>query len=53
MKPVALLLLCGTLLSGLLSVGGYAYKDFLWHDATVPRGNLKEFRLSHFSTGQP
>ncbi|MBI4326675.1 MAG: heparinase II/III family protein [Chloroflexi bacterium] len=33
------------------SVGNYAYKDFLWHDSTVPRGSLKDFRLSHFSPG--
>ncbi|MBI5388260.1 MAG: heparinase II/III family protein [Verrucomicrobia bacterium] len=33
------------------SVGTYAYKDFLWHDSTVPRGSLKDFRLSHFSPG--
>jgi hypothetical protein len=33
------------------SVGNYAYKDFLWHDATVRQGNLKEFRLSHYSPG--
>jgi Heparinase II/III-like protein len=33
------------------SVGGYAYKDFLWRDTTVPRGNLREFRLSHCSPG--
>ncbi|MEK7676486.1 MAG: hypothetical protein AAB676_11710 [Verrucomicrobiota bacterium] len=33
------------------SVGHYAYKDFLWHDSTVPRGSLKDFRLSHLSRG--
>lgn len=33
------------------SVGLYAYKDFLWHDRTVPRGDLSQFRLSHFSPG--
>jgi hypothetical protein len=33
------------------SVGNYAYKDFLWRDPTVPRGDLDHFRLSHLSTG--
>jgi hypothetical protein len=33
------------------SVGHYAYKDFLWRDASVPRGALKSFRLSHVSPG--
>jgi len=33
------------------SVGVYAYKDFLWRDATVERGNLASFKLSHFSPG--
>ncbi|HUU90028.1 MAG TPA: heparinase II/III family protein [Phycisphaerae bacterium] len=33
------------------SVGVYAYKDFLWRDATVPKGNLAAFRLSHVSLG--
>lgn len=33
------------------SVGNYAYKDFLWRDSTVPRANLKDFRLSHVSPG--
>jgi len=28
-----------------------AYKDFLWRDVTVPQGDLKNFRLSHFSPG--
>ncbi|MHC4398225.1 MAG: heparinase II/III domain-containing protein [Planctomycetota bacterium] len=32
-------------------VGVYAYKDFLWRDATVERGNLEQFRLSHVSPG--
>lgn len=34
---------CGT--------GGNAYLDFLWHDTTVPKGNLKDFKLSHLSPG--
>jgi hypothetical protein len=33
------------------SVGTYAYKDFLWRDATIPQGDLKSFRLSHLSPG--
>ena len=33
------------------SVGTYAYKDFLWRDPTVPRGDLARFTLSHFSPG--
>jgi heparin/heparan-sulfate lyase len=32
-------------------VGNNAYKDFLWHDTTVPSGDLKSFRLSHLSPG--
>ncbi len=32
-------------------VGNYAYKDFLWRDPTVPKGDLGGFRLSHFSPG--
>lgn len=28
-----------------------AYKDFLWRDTTVASGDLKNFRLSHVSTG--
>ena len=28
-----------------------AYKDFLWRDANVPKGDLKGFRLSHVSPG--
>lgn len=31
------------------SVGNYAYKDFLWRDTSVAKGNLKAFRLSHIS----
>jgi hypothetical protein len=33
------------------SVGDYAYKDFLWRDPTVPKGDLSGFRLSHLSPG--
>jgi len=33
------------------SVGVYAYKDFLWRDPSVPKGNLGHFRLSHVSLG--
>lgn len=33
------------------AVGDYAYMDFLWHDATVPKGDLRSFRLSHFTPG--
>ena len=33
------------------SVGDYAYKDFLWRDTTVAEGDLKNFKLSHFSPG--
>lgn len=31
------------------SVG--AYKDFLWRDESIPKGDLNNFRLSHFSRG--
>jgi len=33
------------------SVGAYAYKDFLWRDTTVKKGDLERFKLSHFSPG--
>ncbi len=33
------------------SVGVYAYKDFLWHDTTVQKGDLAGFKLSHISPG--
>ena len=33
------------------SVGDYAYKDFLWRDPSVRKGNLETFRLSHLSPG--
>ena len=33
------------------SVGVYAYKDFLWRDTTIEKGNLADFKLSHISPG--
>jgi hypothetical protein len=33
------------------SVGVYAYKDFLWRDTNVRKGDLKTFKLSHISRG--
>ncbi|MHC4890404.1 MAG: heparinase II/III domain-containing protein [Planctomycetota bacterium] len=33
------------------SVGVYAYKDFLWHDTTINKASLKDFKLSHISPG--
>ena len=33
------------------SVGVYAYKDFLWRDMSVKKGDLQNFRLSHISPG--
>ncbi len=33
------------------SVGVYAYKDFLWRDTTVEKGDLASFKLSHVSPG--
>ncbi len=33
------------------AVGVYAYKDFLWRAATVPKGDLAALRLSHVSPG--
>ena len=33
------------------AVGVYAYKDFLWRDTTIEKGDLKSFRLSHISPG--
>lgn len=33
------------------SVGAYAYKDFLWHDPSVPKGDLRQLPLSHVSRG--
>jgi hypothetical protein len=33
------------------SVGAYAYKDLLWRNSTVPKGDLKGFKLSHISEG--
>ena len=29
----------------------FAYKDFLWNDSTVTKGDLKAFKLSHISPG--
>jgi heparin/heparan-sulfate lyase len=34
-----------------VSVGEFAYKDFLWHDTTIPKGDLAKFKLSHYSPG--
>ena len=31
--------------------GAYAYKDFIWRDTTVKKGDLAAFRLSHYSPG--
>jgi hypothetical protein len=28
-----------------------AYMDFIWRDTSVPKGNLNNFRLSHYSQG--
>lgn len=33
------------------SIPGNAYKDFLWRDESVTKGDLENFRLSHFSQG--
>jgi heparin/heparan-sulfate lyase len=33
------------------SVGNYAYKDFLWHDVSVKKGDLAGFKLSHLAPG--
>lgn len=33
------------------SVGVYGYKDFLWRDTDVKKGDLANFTLSHFSPG--
>jgi hypothetical protein len=33
------------------SVGVYAYKDFLWRDSSVKKGDLKNFKLSHIGPG--
>ena len=33
------------------AVGVNAYKDLLWRDTTVAKGNLADFPLSHFSPG--
>jgi len=34
-----------------VSVGDYAYKDFLWRDATIPKVDLSTFKLAHYSPG--
>lgn len=34
-----------------VSVGHFAYMDFLWRDASVPRGDLGRFKRSHLSAG--
>lgn len=33
------------------AVGTYAYKDFLWHDASIPKADYKKLPLSHLSPG--
>ena len=33
------------------SVGEFAYKDFLWRDATMKKSDLPQFKLSHYSPG--
>ena len=34
-----------------MDIPEYAYMDFLWHDPTVPKIDLKAFKLSHCSPG--
>ena len=34
-----------------VSVGNFAYMDFLWRDVSVPKGDLGRFKLSHLSLG--
>ncbi|MCL2710576.1 MAG: heparinase II/III-family protein [Planctomycetaceae bacterium] len=34
-----------------VSVGEWAYKDFLWRDPTMTKGDLSQFKLSHYSPG--
>jgi len=34
-----------------VSVGEWAYKDFLWRDPTITKGDLQKFKLSHYSLG--
>jgi len=29
----------------------YAYRDFLWHDTSIPKADLSKFKLSHYSPG--
>jgi len=33
------------------ATGVYAYKDLLWRDTTVVKGDLSSFKLSHYSPG--
>ena len=33
------------------SVGVYAYKDFLWRDTSIDKGDINSFKLSHISQG--
>ncbi len=33
------------------SVGVYAYKDFLWRDTSIAKGDINGFKLSHISPG--
>jgi len=33
------------------SGGTNAYKDFLWHDTSVPGASLETYKLSHYSSG--
>ncbi|MCW8131941.1 MAG: heparinase II/III family protein [Planctomycetota bacterium] len=30
---------------------GYGYMGFLWNDKSIPKGDLKSFKLSHFAPG--
>ena len=34
-----------------VGAGNHAYKDFLWRDTTVTKGNLDTYKLSHVSPG--
>jgi hypothetical protein len=34
-----------------LCIPEYAYMDFLWNDLTVAKGDLKSYKLSHYSPG--
>jgi hypothetical protein len=33
------------------ATGDYAYKDFLWRDPTITKGDLSKFKLSYYSPG--